>query len=266
METGGEMAGLLVGLIAGAFGGLLGVGGGVVMVPLMTELLKFRQQEAHGTSLVAVVFTGIVGTIVYRLHGSVDMATAAVLIGLALLTVRWGARYSCWLPEWKLKRWFGILLLFVTALLLLKPFLPQGAEGPLPLGIHWAILALLGAITGFISGMMGVGGGIFLVPMLVLCAGIDQYTAQGTSLLVMIPGSLVGAWTYWKGGQIRPGRLPGLLVGVVAGVYGGGSVAHLLPARELRLAFALLLVVTALRYLNAKPDPAAACAPPKGSA
>jgi uncharacterized membrane protein YfcA len=259
-----EMAGLLVGLIAGSFGGLMGVGGGVIMVPLMTELLKFRQQEAHGTSLIAVVFTGVVGTVVYHLHGSVDIPTAVVLAGLALLAVHWGARFSCWLPEWKLKRYFGVLLLFVTVLLLLKPFLPQGLEGTLPLWIHWAILVLLGAITGFISGMMGVGGGIFLVPMLVLFAGIDQYTAQGTSLLVMIPGSMVGAWTYWKRGHIRPGRLPGLVTGIIAGVYGGGSLAHLLPARELRLAFALLLVGTAFRYLHVKPGPAAECKPPEG--
>jgi uncharacterized membrane protein YfcA len=255
------MAGLLVGLIAGSLGGLVGVGGGVIMVPLMTEWLKFRQQEAHGTSLVAVVFTGIVGTIVYQLHGSVDMATAAVLAGLALLTVRGGARFSCWLPEWKLKRTFGFLLLFVTALLLLKPFLPQGLEGTSPVWIHWAILVFLGAMTGFISGLMGVGGGIFLVPMLVVFAGIPQHAAQGTSLLVMVLSSTLGAWTYWRRGHIRPGRLPGLVAGVVAGVYGGGSVAHLLPARELRLVFALLLVVIALRYLCVKPDPAAECTP-----
>ena len=109
--------------------------------------------------------------------------------------------------------------------------------------------------------MMGVGGGIFLVPMLVVFAGIDQYTAQGTSLLVMIPSSALGAWTYWRRGHIRPGRLPGLVAGVVAGVYGGGSVAHLLPARELRLVFALLLVGIALRYLRAKPVPATVCTP-----
>lgn len=258
------MAGLLVGLIAGSLGGLVGVGGGVVMVPLMTEWLKFRQQEAHGTSLVAVVFTGIVGTIVYHVHGSVDMATAMVLAGMALLTVRWGAKYSCWLPEWKLKRLFGSLLLFVTALLLLKPFLAQGLEENFPVWVHWAILVLLGTMTGFISGLMGVGGGIFLVPMLVVFAGIPQHAAQGTSLLVMVLSSALGAWTYWRRGHIKPGRLPGLVAGIVAGVYGGGSVAHLLPARELRLLFALLLLCIALRYLRAKPGPAVECTPQGG--
>ena len=77
-----DMAGLLVGLIAGSLGGLVGIGGGVIIVPLMTEMLKFRQQEAHGTSLVAVVFTGVAGSVVYYLHGSVDVTAAAILSGI----------------------------------------------------------------------------------------------------------------------------------------------------------------------------------------
>ncbi|MBE0557904.1 MAG: sulfite exporter TauE/SafE family protein, partial [Proteobacteria bacterium] len=99
------MAGLLVGLIAGFLGGLVGSGGGVIIVPLMTEVLKFRQHEAHGTSLVSVVFTGLAGSVVYYLHGSVDVAAAAVLSGTALCTVRLGAKYCCFLPEEKLKRY-----------------------------------------------------------------------------------------------------------------------------------------------------------------
>ncbi len=64
------MAGLWVGLVAGVLGGLLGVGGGVVVVPLMTDVLKFRQQEAHGTSLVTVLVTAAAGSFIYYLHGS----------------------------------------------------------------------------------------------------------------------------------------------------------------------------------------------------
>ena len=75
-----------------------------------------------------------------------------------------------------------------------------------------------------------------MVPMMVLFAGITQHTAQGISLLAMIPASTVGAWTHWKRGNIRTSRLPGLVAGVLAGVFVGGSFAHLIPERELRLA------------------------------
>ncbi|MCL2669861.1 MAG: sulfite exporter TauE/SafE family protein [Syntrophaceae bacterium] len=245
------MSSLLVGLAAGFLGGLVGIGGGVFMIPLMTEVLKFRQQVAQGMSLVAVVFAGLVGTIVYGVHGYLDLPTAAVMAVMALLTVRLGARYSCVLPEWRLKRYFGVLLLCCfTALLIVKPFLPGSPETGPPAWVHWAILVLLGAMTGFISGMLGVGGGIFMVPMLVLFAAIPQHVAQGTSLLVMIPGSALGAWTYWQRGHVLPRLLPGLVAGVIAGGYGGASVAHLFPDLEMRIIFSLMLFGMAIRYLR----------------
>jgi len=253
------MAGLLVGLVAGMLGGLVGVGGGVIMVPLMTEVLKFRQKEAHGTSLVAVVFTAVAGAFIYYLYGSADIPASALLAVMALCTVRFGAKYCCSLPEVRLKRYFGLFLLMVCLLLLLKPVLPHVVEGASPGWIRWAILIILGALTGFISGMMGVGGGIFMVPMMVLFAGISQHTAQGISLLAMIPASTVGAWTHWKMGNTRTSLLPGLIIGVLVGVYGGGSCAHLIPETELRFVFTALLAYTAFRYLRMKPRPAPGC-------
>ena len=247
------MAGFAVGLIAGLLGGLVGVGGGVVVVPLMTDLLKFRQQEAHGTSLVTVVVTAAAGSLVYYLHGTVELPAAAVLAVMALCTIRLGTRYCCFLPESKLKRYFGIFLLFISLLLILKTLLPQMAEGPLPPWVRWLVLVFLGLITGFISGMMGVGGGSFMIPIMVLFADTSQHTAQGISLLAMIPASTVGVWTHWKMGNVRRAVLPGLIVGVLAGVGVGGGIAHLVPEMELRLVYALLLAGMAVRYLWMKP-------------
>jgi len=253
------MAGLLVGLIAGSLGGLVGVGGGVIIVPLMTETLKFRQHEAHGTSLIAVVFTGVAGSVIYYIHGSVDLAAAALLAGMALITVRLGAKYCCFLPELTLKRYFGFFLLFVAVLFILKPLMPNITDGSSPAWIRWIVLILLGTLTGFISGMMGVGGGSFMIPMMVLFAGIAQHTAQGISLLAMIPASTVGAWTHWQEGNIRTSSLPGLVAGVLAGVYIGATFAHLIPERELRLLYTALLLYTSLRYLRTKSLPATVC-------
>ena len=253
------MAGLWVGLVAGVLGGLLGVGGGLVVVPLMTNVLKFRQQEAHGTSLVVVVFTAVAGSFIYYLHGSADIPASALLAAMALCTVRFGAKYCCFLPEWKLTRYFGGFLLFISLLLILKTLLPHAAEDSLPAWIRWIVLVLLGLLTGFISGMMGVGGGSFMIPMMVLCAGIDQHTAQGISLLAMIPASTAGVWTHWKMGNVRTGILPGLIAGVLAGVFVGASFAHLIPEMELRLIYVVLLLYIAVRYLRTKPRPGPVC-------
>jgi uncharacterized membrane protein YfcA len=250
------MAGLLVGLVAGFLGGLIGVGGGVIMTPLMTEILKFRQHEAHGTSLVAVIFTAVAASGIYLMHGSVNIPIAVLLALLALFTVRLGARYCNLLSEYKLKRYYGILLFFVAALLFLKPYLPHLLDESSPAVFRWGLLVAIGLLTGFISGMMGVGGGTFMVPMMVLFVGIGQVTAQGISLLSMIPASALGAWTHWKMGNTRREIIPGLIVGVLAGAYGGGSAAHLLPDETLRVIFAFLLIYTSFRYLRAKPKPA----------
>jgi uncharacterized membrane protein YfcA len=247
------MAGLLVGLVAGFMGGLVGVGGGIIMTPLMTEILKFRQHEAHGTSLVAVVFTALAASAIYYMHGSVDIPVAILIAVLALFTVRLGARYCNLLPEYKLKRYYGVLLLFVAVLLFAKPYLPHVVDESSPAAIRWGLLVIIGLLTGFISGMMGVGGGTFMVPMMVLFVGISQVTAQGVSLFAMIPASVLGAWTHWKMGNTRTEIIPGLIAGVLVGAYGGSSFAHRLPEGILRVVFALLLIYSAFRYLRAKP-------------
>lgn len=246
----GLWSGLLIGGVAGTLGGLVGVGGGVVMVPLMVFLLKFRQHDAHGTSLVAVAFTGIAGAAVYWLHGSVEIAASLVLAATATATVRLGVHCCSIVSDARLKRYFGAFLIVVSVLLVAKPYLPSlvGADS----GLRWLFLVVLGLLTGFLSGLLGVGGGIFMVPMMVLLAGIPQHLAQGISLLAMIPSSSLGAWTHWKKGNVRPEVVPGLIAGVLAGVYLGGSAAHLLPEAKLRILFTALLLYTGYRFLRTR--------------
>jgi uncharacterized membrane protein YfcA len=243
---------LLIGLVAGCLGGILGVGGGVVMIPLMVDFLKFKQHDAHGTSLVAVVCTGIVGTVTYYIHGTADFLASLLIAGAALATARLGVRYCCILPEVNLKRSFGAFLLLVAALLVFKPYLPNLLDVTANLPLKIVAFAVLGLLTGFLSGMMGVGGGVFMVPMMILFIGVGQHTAQGISLLAMIPASALGAWSHHQRGNVRTEALAGLIAGILIGTYFGGSVAHLLPEAPLRLLFTVLLAYTGVRYLRTK--------------
>jgi uncharacterized membrane protein YfcA len=247
----------LIGFLAGIFGGLVGLGGGVIMIPLMVGVLKLTQHQAHGTSLVALVFTGIAGAVAYWLQGTIDI-TASVLIAVtAMVTARAGARFAHSLPEWKLKRSFGAFLVFVSLLMLVKPYLPHipGMETGWPKII---VLLITGILTGFLSGMMGVGGGTIMVPAMVLLAGFPQHTAQGTSLLAMVPAGGVGAYTHWKLGNVRTNLLMGLIPGILIGTYLGGTLAHFLSDGTLRLVFAAVLIWTGVRYLGTgKPESSA---------
>lgn len=223
------------------------------MVPLMVELLKVRQHQAHGTSLVAIVFTGLMGAIAYGLEGSVDILAALLLTCTAVLTAQLGAKFTSVLSEWKLKRSFGVFLLFVAALLLSKPYLPHTSFAATSVG-KAIVLSVTGAFTGFLSGMMGVGGGLIMVPAMVLIVGLKQHTAQGTSLLVMVSAGAVGAWTHWKLGHVKWELAPGLILGATMGALLGAKFAHLLPEHQLRLVFAAFVAVMGTRYLRAKPN------------
>jgi uncharacterized membrane protein YfcA len=114
------------------------------------------------------------------------------------------------------------------------------------------VLLVTGALAGFTSGMMGVGGGAIMIPAMVLLAGFDQHVAQGSALLVMVPTGSAGAYTHWKLGNVRTNLLWGLVPGVLVGSYLGGTMAHSLSDSALRLIFAIMLIWTGVRYLGTK--------------
>ena len=236
----------IIGLVAGTFGGLIGIGGGIIMVPLMVEILKLPQHKAHGTSLVALVFTGISGSITYALNGSIDIKAAALLALTAIMTASLGARYAGSLTEQKLKKAFGAFLLFCAALLFLKLYLPNVivSDDAKPV-----IYLTTGALTGFLSGMMGVGGGTIMIPVMVILAGFTQHVAQGTSLLVMVPAGSIGAYTHWRMDNVESKMLWGLIPGIIVSTYIGGNIADIISNETLRLIFASILIFLGIRYL-----------------
>lgn len=240
---------IVIGLAAGIFGSLVGLGGGVVMIPLLVGLLKMEQHKAHGTSLVALVFTGIAGMIVYQKHESVVIWAAAILAAIAVFTVKYGVKYSLALPGWKLKRAFGFLLCFVALMMLLKSFSLSAVFTPNIVGVIM-ILLVVGAVTGFLSGMLGVGGGSIMVPAMVLIVGFDQHTAQGTSLLAMIPIGATAAYAHWRVDQLNKIILPFLIPSIILGSVIGGYLAHSLPEQALRLVFSAVLLWNGIKYIK----------------
>lgn len=114
------------------------------------------------------------------------------------------------------------------------------------------VIALIafGLMTGMLAGLLGVGGGIFMVPFLVLAAGLGQQEAQASSLLVVLPTAIVASWSLRKRGVLD---LPLALKIGVCGVLGSAAGAFLalrLPGPTLRLLFAVLLVVVGVKLLR----------------
>lgn len=239
-----------IGLAAGCFGGLIGLGGGIIMIPLMIFALKLNRQQAHGTSLVGLIFTGLGGAITYGLRGDIDFPAAAVLTLSAVLTAAAGARFASTLPDWKLKKSFGVFLIFCAAVMVIRPYLPHGG-GHHPFYINIIIFLLTGAATGFLSGMMGVGGGTIMIPSMALLAGFGQHVAQGTALLVVVPVGIVGALAHHELGNVAKSCLPGLIPGILLGVFLGGHLAGFIPDTPLRLVFIAAILLLGIRYVRA---------------
>jgi hypothetical protein len=139
-------------------------------------------------------------------------------------------------------------------MLLLKPYMPHVKE-PLEGWLGVMPLAFAGILGGFASGLLGLGGGTITVPIMVLLAGLEQHTAQGTSLLAMVPSAMVGSYTHYTHGNLQKEVVPGLVMGIMVGALVGGLLANQMPEFWLRLIFAVVLIWTATRYVGAKPKP-----------
>jgi hypothetical protein len=237
----------LIGLAAGIFGGLLGLGGGVVLIPLLVGIMKIGHHKAHGASLAALVFTGAIGAATYALHNALDAPAALILAAAAIFPVRWSATYCCDVPEITLRKVFGVFVVAMSLLLLSKPYLPPFAH--LDSGMPKALVMLAtGAATGLVAGFMGIGGGAVMITAMVLLTGADQHTAQGTSLLAMVPVGIVGAWTHWQKGQVGKHVLRGLIPGIVLGTFAGAWLAHALAEEGLRFLLVAVLTWTGVRF------------------
>ena len=106
---------------------------------------------------------------------------------------------------------------------------------------------LLGGVAGFLAGLLGIGGGALLVPALVFLLSVDQHTAQGVSLAVIVPTAIVGAATHYRHGNVLPRLAIGLGLAAIVGAVAGAWLSGLLDASLLRRAFGLLLLTMGLR-------------------
>ncbi|WP_353113776.1 sulfite exporter TauE/SafE family protein [Microbacterium sp.] len=181
---------IAIGLIAGLLSGLFGVGGGTVIVPLLVLLLRFDQRLAAGTSLAAIVPTAAVGVISYAMSGSVAWVPALILAAGAVVGAQIGTRLLPKVPQHVLLWIFvGFIVVVIVTLFVIVPSRDAHLE------LTWltgAILVVIGVFTGVLAGLIGVGGGVVVVPALMLGMGVSDLVAKGTSLLMMIPTAVSG--------------------------------------------------------------------------
>ena len=181
---------LLVGVAGGVLSGLFGIGGGTIIVPALALWLGMPQKLSAGTSVAAILPTAIVGSISYAVQGNVDWIAAICLaIGIVI-----GAQLGSYLlakARVSVLQW-GFMAFLLVVIVSLWFVVPQRGDeiemGVVPI----LMLVVTGLGTGVLSGLLGVGGGVVVVPVLMFFFGASDLVAKGSSLLMMIPGSISG--------------------------------------------------------------------------
>jgi uncharacterized protein len=245
MSAGDRLRGLLAGVAAGIAGGLFGVGGGIVLVPMLTGLFGLTQHEAHGTSLAVIGATALAALAVYGAHANVAWSTAAFIALGSLVSAPFGARWASRVSAHGLKRTFAMLLALV-AIRLLWQVPAVGGTPTLSTGARIAIDLLVGLATGTLAGFMGVGGGLIIVPACTLLFGMTQQAAQGTSLAVILVTAPAAAIEHSRHGNVVWRVVPMLALGAALGAPLASWGAQRLPHEWLLRAFAVFLIVTAV--------------------
>jgi len=232
-----------IGLFAGVLSGLFGVGGGTVVVPLLVLLLAVDQKLAAGTSLAAIVPTAAVGAVSYAASGSVDVVAALLLAAGGVIGAPLGAMLLPKLPTLALRWGFvGFLALVVISLFVTVP----SRENALQIGwLPGALLVVAGVAVGVLSGVLGVGGGIIVVPLLIVLFGAGDLVAKGTSLLMMIPAALSGTVANLRRGNVDLRAAAAVGLSACATTALGAWIATLLDPMTATVLFAVFLTVLA---------------------
>lgn len=258
MSAGERARAALAGVVAGFAGGLFGVGGGIVLIPLLTGLFAATPHQANGTSLATIGATAVAGLAAYAWRGNVSWTTAALLALASIPAARLGARLAARTSRATLLRVFAAFMLVVAVRLLWKA--PVTQPHALPFAATLVADLVLGGVTGLLAGFLGVGGGILMVPALTLLFGFSQQVAQGTSLAVILVTAPAGALEAARHGNVLGRLVPWLFVGAALGAPLASVLAQSLPHEALARGFGVFLLANAAHtWMRAgRPSPAAA--------
>jgi uncharacterized membrane protein YfcA len=244
---------IAIGLLAGLISGSFGVGGGIVIVPGLVLLLHFTQRLSHGTSLLAIMPIAAAGVIGFGFHGSINLEFALFLgIGSIL-----GAVVGTKLLKSMSSLWLARIFSFILLLTAIRLFIdvPASSEELAITPANAVILIALGVLAGGIAGLLGVGGGIILVPALLIFFGATAPIAKGTSLLVALIAGIVGSWSNYRNANIDiPVALKIGLAGIPTALI-GAQLAMIMSDQVSAILFALLLVGAAVRLLQTAGKP-----------
>jgi hypothetical protein len=243
----------VVGVAAGFLGGLFGVGGGLIIVPGLIALTKMDRRLAHGTSLAATLPISIASLATYVTQDNVDWPVALCITVGAVVGAIVGTQLLHVIPKNVLVVVFAITVLATATRLLIG----DDSTGRSALGAVSVVgLIVVGFLSGTLAGLLGIGGGVIMVPAMVVGLGVVPVIAKGTSVAVIVPTAIMGTIRNRKfsNADMRAAAIVGGF-GVVTAVV-GATVSDQLDDGVANALFAALLVFVAVTQLLSLRSPA----------
>jgi len=263
---------IAIALAAGLFGSLLGLGGGLFVVPLLTGLLGVPTKYAIGASIVAVIATSSTGGSAYLRQRTANVRLGMTLELATVCGAILGALTGTAVSPRLLNLVFGLVLLYTGFTMARGRRGGETAPAPAPSGdpdaldfsyydtqrradvayrVHGLPKGLgVGLVAGYVSGLLGVGGGLFKVPAMTLLMGVPLKVATATSTFMIGVTATAGAYIQYTHGFVDPLLTAPVVAGVIGGALLGPRVARRLPAGSLRRIFVVVVLLFALDMLG----------------
>jgi hypothetical protein len=259
---------LLGGVVTGTFGALLGLGGGVFLIPFLVLVLGFPMHQAIATSIVAVIATSSAGAAVNLERRTVNMRLGMLLEIATVLGAIAGGVTAILLDGAILRRLFSLLLLVVALFMIHRAQSNRGKEpihhdGVLPgtfrdeasgEEVTYTVKNIPGVlgvsfVAGNVSGLLGIGGGIFKVPAMNMISGIPIKAATATSNFMIGVTAAASAFIYFAYGHLHPVTASTAALGVLGGSLLGVTLGRKIQSRVLTWIFAVVMLGMAIQLL-----------------
>lgn len=233
-----------LGIVLGAMGGLFGIGGGLIAIPVLGLWFGLDQQIAQGTALVMSVPNVFVALYRYHQRNRIDLRQALPLVVMSFCFAWLGSMLAVGLDARSIRWGFIGFLLAITLYNLIKLY-GEPARSVTGARYGWPWFGVLGAVAGTTGGLFGVGGAVVAAPVLTSVFGTSQVVAQGLSLALAAPSTCVTLLTYAVHDEVNWLMGVPMAVGGMLSISWGVKVAHALPERKLRGFYCTFLLLCA---------------------
>jgi len=251
--------------LVGIISAMVGVGGGVFIVPILSLIFGLSPHQAVGTSLAAVIFTSLSSALGYWRQRRIDYRVGTLLTVTTTPGALVGAYLTTLLTTRALGLTFGFFLIFVAWRMTFRYGLHRSQ--PLRIGKSWhrrivdsdakvfeydanvGLGLLLSFFGGLSSGLLGIGGGVLIVPILHLIMNFPMHVTVATSMFIMIFTSISGVATHFSLGNVRVEHAILLSAGIIFGAQLGAHLSKRISGRNLRRIFGVVLFLVSVRMI-----------------